>query len=81
MDVLDYCWYYGGAESNRANKNIIPKVNDTFTLIANSIYYDKNGFKKVNDWKYDPKKNEINFAYADAEFETLIDLCKKIFWN
>ena len=49
MDVLDYCWYYGGAESNRANKNIIPKVNDTFTLIANSIYYNKNGFKKVND--------------------------------
>ena len=56
-DVLDYCWYYGGAESNRANKNIIPKVDDTFTLIASSIYYNKDGFRKVNDWRYDPKKN------------------------
>ena len=80
-DVLDYCWYYGGAESNRANKNIIPKVNDTFTLIASYIYYDKNGFKKVNDCKYDPKKNEINFAYADSEFETLIEPDEKKFFG
>jgi hypothetical protein len=80
-DVLDYCWYYGGAESNRANKNIIPKVDDTFTLIASSIYYNKDGFKKVNDWRYDPKKNEINFAYADAEFETLIEPDEKKFFG
>ena len=80
-DILDYCWYYGGAESNRANKNIIPKVNDTFTLIASSIYYNRDGFKKVNDWRYDPKKNEINFAYADAEFETLIEPDEKKFFG
>ena len=80
-DVLDYCWYYGGAESNRANKNIIPKVDDTFTLIASSIYYNKDGFRKVNDWRYDPKKNEINFAYADAEFETLIEPDEKKFFG
>ena len=30
----------------------IPKVGDTFTLIASSIYYNKDGFKKVNDWRY-----------------------------
>jgi hypothetical protein len=80
-DVLDYCWYYGGAESNRANKNIIPKVDDTFTLIASSIYYNKDGFRKVNDWRYDPKKNEINFAYADAEFDTLIEPDEKKFFG
>ena len=25
-DLLDYCWFYGGSENNRANKNKIPKV-------------------------------------------------------
>ena len=70
-DFLDYCWFYGGENSNRENKNKIPEVNDTFTLIASYTYYNKNGFRKVNDYKYTPKKNEINFAYADAFFETI----------
>ena len=71
-DFLDYCWFYGGAEGNRVNKNRIPELDDTFTLIACSVYYDAQGFRKVNDYKYTPKKNEINFAYAGAHFETLI---------
>ena len=71
-DTLDYCWFYGGQESNRSNKNKVPKIGETFTLIANSTYYDKKGFRRVNDYKYNPKKNEINFAYADCEFETII---------
>ena len=70
-DFLDYCWFYGGNEGNRANKNKIPKVEDNFTLIACSIYYNQEGYRKVKDYKYDPKKNEINFAYAGAHFETL----------
>ena len=70
-DTLDYCWYYGGEKGNRINGNKIPKKNDTFTLISCSIYYDKNGFRKVNDYKYTPKKNEINFAYAKEEFSTI----------
>ena len=45
-DMLDYCWFYGGAESNRSNKNKIPKIGDTFTFIASAIYYDKTGFRK-----------------------------------
>ena len=72
-DMLDYCWFYGGAESNRCNKNKIPKINDTFTCIANAIYYDKNGYRKVIDHKYTPKKNEINFAYAKEDFSTIKD--------
>ena len=70
-DFLDYCWFYGGNESNRANGNKIPEVDDNFTLIACSTYYDKKGFRKVIDCNYNPETNEINFAYADAEFKTI----------
>ena len=70
-DFLDYCWFYGGAEGNRVNKNRIPKLDDTFTLIACSVYYNEKGYRKVENYKYTPKKNEINFAYAGAHFETL----------
>ena len=69
-DMLDYCWFYGG-ENNRSNGNKIPKEDDTFTLISCSIYYNKNGFRKVKDYKYTPKKNEINFAYAKEDFSTI----------
>jgi hypothetical protein len=70
-DGLDYCWFYGGQESNRVNTNKIPGLEETFTLIACSVYYNKNGFRKVKDYKYTPKKNEINFAYAGADLETI----------
>ena len=71
-DCLDYCWFYGGQESNRSNRNKIPKLGEFFTLIACSIYYNRNGYRKVKDSKYTPKKNEINFAYAGADLETII---------
>ena len=71
-DTLDYCWFYGGKDK-RNNGNIIPKINDTFTMIACATYYDNNGFRKVKDYKYTPKKNEINFAYADSYFSTIED--------
>ena len=48
--------------NNRINKNKVPFVNETFNLIAYSTYYDKKHCKQVYDYKYDPKKNEINFA-------------------
>ena len=70
-DSLDYCWFYGGEKDNRSNKNKIPNIGEAFTLIASSIYYDKKGFRRVNDYKYDPKKNEINFAYARSDFSTI----------
>ena len=70
-DFLDYCWFYGGEASNRANKNKIPGLRESFTLIACIVYYNKKGFRKVIDYKYTPKKNEINFAYAGAKFETI----------
>ena len=70
---LDYCWYYGGEMSNRANKNRIPGIGEIFSLICSSIYYNKNGFRRVYDHTYTPKKNEINFAYAGSVFETIKD--------
>jgi predicted house-cleaning noncanonical NTP pyrophosphatase (MazG superfamily) len=74
-DKLDYCWYYGNEKDNRFNINKIPEkgVNDTFYLIANSIYYNENLWEHVYDYKKDPEINGINFAYAGAETETLYD--------
>ena len=39
------------------------------------LYYDKNGFLKVKDYKtrIKPGKNQINFAYAGAGSETIVD--------
>jgi len=70
-DLLDYGWYYGGKGGNRANFSGIPKIGDTFTVIINSIYYDRNGFKQVHNGNRTPGKNEINFAYAGAGSERL----------
>ena len=62
---MDYGWFYGGKD-NRANFYSIPKVDDTFTVIMNYVYYDRYGAKLVNDDKRTPDKNQINFAYADS---------------
>ena len=70
-DLLDYAWYYGGEGGNRANFHSIPKVDDTFTVIVNSIYYNRNGFQQVKDGNRTPGKNQINFAYAGAGSERL----------
>ena len=72
-DMLDYCWYYGGANSNRENLNKIPKIGETFTSVVSIIYYNQQGFKRVYDYKKDPKKNEINFALVDSETRTIKD--------
>ena len=71
-DSLDYCWFYGGEKNNRDNYNKIPKIDETFTFIASAIYYNIKGFRRVIDYKYTPKKNEINFAYADSHLDTII---------
>ena len=70
-DSLDYGWFYGGIDGNRANFSGIPKVDDTFTVIINYIYYDRNGFKQVKDSSRTPAKNQINFAYAGARSERI----------
>jgi hypothetical protein len=80
-DLLDYCWFYGGAGGNRENANKIPKINETFTLIACSTYYNQKGFRRVYDNKYTPKKNEINFAYAGSQTEALANPDRSKFYG
>ena len=35
----------------------------------------------MKDSSYDPKKNEINFAYAGVELETIVNLDKTQFYG
>jgi hypothetical protein len=73
-DKIDYCWFYGSCKGNRSNANKIPLKGEEFTMIVCSIYYDKTHFRKVIDYKYTPKKNEINFAYVGPSYlETIIN--------
>ena len=73
-DDLDYCWFYGGDQDNRANKNIIPGIGQSFTAIASLVYYDKTKFLQVADYytREQPGKNEINFAYAGCDLDTIM---------
>jgi hypothetical protein len=72
-DDLDYCWFYGGDQDNRSNTNIIPNKGKIFTAISSLVYYDKTKFLKVKGYnqREQPGKNEINFAYADYDLETI----------
>ena len=71
-DSLDYAWYYDG-KNNREKLNKIPKVDDSFIFVGSFIYYNKNGYKRVYDHKYQPKKNEINYALVNAKTETIFE--------
>ena len=72
-DSLDYCWFYGGNVNNRANRNKIPNIGDTFTSIISLVYFDRKGFLPVSNYntRLVPGKNQINFAYANSLFETV----------
>ena len=80
-DMLDNCWFYGDKYDNRKNINIIPQKDKEFRLIVCSTYYDKKGWKQVFDEKRTPKKNQINFAYAGAKTETLIEANESKFYG
>ena len=61
-DLLDYAWFYA-AETDKGTDNgkfrnvgIIPKVKDSFSLIASEIYYDNSIFEQVYDKR---KKDEF----------------------
>ena len=72
-DSLDYCWFYGGDQDNRANRNKIPGIGQIFTAIASLVYYDKKKFLKVlgYDTRPRPGKNEINYAHAGSDLDTI----------
>ena len=70
-DQIDYCYFYGS--SKRRNFGKIPKKGDEFTMIACSTYYDQTLFRRVYDYNYNPKKNEINYALVEPSFKTIIN--------
>ena len=79
-NLLDYAWYYGSEDGNRANFSCIPKIDDTFTMIINYIYYDVNGAKQVSDSKRTPGKNQINYAYSGSRSERTANVDKSKFY-
>ena len=82
-DSLDTCWFYGGPKGSKINIDKIPGIGETFTSIANMVYYNKNGFLKVKDYKerLQPGKNEINFAYVSSNLESIENPDPKKFYG
>jgi hypothetical protein len=80
-DLLDYAWFYGGEKGNRANFHTIPNINDTFTVIINSVYYDRNGFKQVYNNSRIPGKNQMNSLMLELAQKDFQLLKKQIFRN
>ena len=81
-DSLDYGWFNYNFEEINTNINRIPKLNETFNLIACYIYYNDE-VKKVNNNNNLPNKNEMTLTYVGAELETIEDKQpnKKMFYG
>ena len=46
-DMIDYAWFYAGEKDKKRFLSDIPKVGDSFSLVASEIYYDSNKLEKV----------------------------------
>ena len=66
-DVLDYAWFYAGEKCK--NFNDIPKIDETFSVVASEIYYNKKKLETFNvDANISDKEVEkygIRCAFAD----------------
>ena len=78
-DSLDYCWFYGNSDTIKSNR--IPKLNETFNLIACYSYFNENGFKTVTNKIDSPNKNEMNLTYVGAEKEVLTEPNRSKFYG
>ena len=70
--IFDYSWYYASnnRENIRENFNRIPKVGESFSVVASEIYYDKNKLQTV--YNTDTRNQEvvkygIRCAYVNYE--------------
>ena len=66
-DVLDYAGFY--AKKDVKKYNDIPKIDETFSVVASEIYYDKNKIEIVYNVQTKDKeviKYGIRCAFADA---------------
>jgi hypothetical protein len=57
----------------------IPEIGEKFSLVASSVYYNKECVRHVMDNSYDPKKQEINFSYVDGNFSPIKEAYKTKF--
>ena len=87
-DLIDYAWYYSGKLNNRENFCKIPKVGDTFSVVANEIYYYENKIEIV--YNIDTKEKEVEknaIRCAKVNYKTKImekielDKHKGVIWN
>ena len=72
-DMLDYGWYYAG-EEYQGNFNIIPRINDTFSLVASEVFYDetkKQTVYNVNTRDIPVERNGIRCAYVNYDSRLL----------
>ena len=80
---MDTCWFYCGPKGSKNSIDKIPEVGDSFTSIANMVYYDKKGYMQAKDYqsRLQPGKNEVNFAYVSSNLETIDNPDPKKFYG
>ena len=49
----------------------LPEVNEVFSFIVSSVFYNNNTRKRVEDNSYTPKKNEVNIAIVDGKLNSI----------
>ena len=71
-DQIDYARYYwNGWDTINSCINKIPKIDESFSLIASEVYYDKSKFKQIFDFSKNitldhmPDENEIFVKYQN----------------
>ena len=59
----------------------LPKINEEFSLVISSVFYNNKTIKRVMDNKYSPKKNEVNIAMVDGKLNPIKDTNKTKFYS
>ena len=55
------------------NKFKVPSIDEAFSIIASSVFYNDNTRKRVNNNSYSPKTNEANIAMVDGKLNPISD--------
>ena len=64
-----------------SNNLKLPKINEEFSLVISSVFYNNETRKRVMDNKYSPKKNEVNIAMVDGKLNPIKDSNKSKFYS
>ena len=69
-DIIDYIAFYCGGtklENRRNNFGITVSKNSTFSFIASEVFYDKNKFKQIDNFKFHVKELNDWPTYEDLK--------------